>query len=185
MAQAVPMHQMHLGQTGMAEAVPVAQPLQNRDGCGALRCIHSTLLIFGVINLIVGIICVLTANITGLVFGLLTGILGIVSGAMMSPCGCCSDPGSPGTVKTISILSMVNIVLHLAEMGFTAYYMAWVSTECGKYNGSCGSLGDAIIGVLAAIFAWYFTSFAICVGAAFTAWKESSRLSAAAPLNAV
>jgi hypothetical protein len=87
--------------------------------------------------------------------------------------------------------------LHLAEMGFTAYYMALVSTECGKLNGSCGSLGDAIIGVLAAIFAWYFTSFVICVGAAFTAWKESSkltawnawkessRLSAASPLNAV
>ena len=160
-------------------AVPLSIVAMPR-GCGALRCIHDTLLIFGVINLIVGIICALTANIAGLVFGLLTGILGIVSGAMMNPCGCCPDPGSPGTVKTISILSMVNIVLHLAEMGFTAYYMAWVSTECGKLNGSCGSLGDVL-----AIFAWYFTSFVICVGAAFTAWKESSRLSAAAPLNAV
>jgi hypothetical protein len=175
----------------MFQTVPVAhslQLLQNRDGCATLRCIHITLLIFGVFNLILAILNFLTSNIMGLIFGLLTGILGIVPGAMMNTCGCCSDPGLPGTVKCISIMSIINSVLHVIEMGWHAYWTAIIiRSQCYSCSpdGFIGCFCGLVIAILTAFIIWYFVSFVICVVAAvnaWKAWKETSKMSSAEQL---
>ena len=152
---------------------------------GNLRCLHIAMIVFGCIHVVVGIVNLMGANIVGLLFALATGILGIVAGAMVNPCGCCSDPAS-GTVKCVAIMSIINSVIHVAEMGFTIWYIALVAGACNSAARGCGSLGDAIVGILVASFIWIFISFVICAAGAVVAWREASKMSAApqaAPSN--
>jgi hypothetical protein len=62
------------------------------EGCGPFRCTHITVMIFGIINIILGISSISEANWVGLFMNLAMGSLGIAAGAMANPCGCCSDP---------------------------------------------------------------------------------------------
>ena len=144
--------------------------------CG-VSCLHVAIIVFGCIHVVVGIINLLGDNIVGLVFALTTGVLGIVAGAMVNPCGCCSDPAGP-TFKCAAILSVINSVIHAAEMGFTIWYIVEISKLCNTYGG-CGALGDAAVGILVAILMWIFISFAICAAGAVVAWREASKMSAA------
>ena len=151
-----------------------------------LRCLHITLIVFGCIHVVVGIINLLDDNIVGLVFALTTGVLGIVAGAMVNPCGCCSDPAG-GTFKSAAILSVINSVIHAAEMGFTIWVIVEFIKLC-KANqdpyGGCGALGVApavAVGILVAILMWIFISFAICAAGAVVAWREASKMSADKP----
>jgi len=143
------------------------------------------MIVFGCIHVVVGIVNLMGANIVGLLFALATGILGIVAGAMVNPCGCCSDPAS-GTVKCVAIMSIINSVIHVAEMGFTIWYIALVAGACNSAPRGCGSLGDAIVGILVASLIWIFISFVICAAGAVVAWREASKMNAApqaAPSN--
>ena len=82
------------------------------------RCIHVTLMVFGIINVVRAILGIVTAPI---VLYVAMGILGITAGAMMNPCGYCSDPHAGDcafglNTKCIAIVSMVNSLFHLAVL---------------------------------------------------------------------
>jgi len=152
-------------------------------------CLHVAIIVFGCIHVVVGIINLLDDNIVGLLFAafaLTTGVLGIVAGAMVNPCGCWSDPAG-GTFKCAAILSVINSVIHAAEMGFTIWVIVEFIKLC-KANqdpyGGCGFLGVApavAVGILVATLMWIFISFAICAAGAVVAWREASKMSADKP----
>jgi hypothetical protein len=163
------------------------EPEIRRSGClCGVSCLHVAIIVFGCIHVVVGIINLLDDNIVGLVFAafaLTTGVLGIVAGAMVNPCGCWSDPAG-GTFKCAAILSVINSVIHAAEMGFTIWVIVEFIKLC-KANqdpyGGCGFLGVApavAVGILVAILMWIFISFAICAAGAVVAWREASKMSA-------
>ena len=164
-----------------AQMVPVAQTvpvvvLANREGCAGLRCTHITITVFGFINLIVGILSIISGNLVAFILDLTMGILGIVAGLLMNPCGCCTDPVSGScaggkNTKCIAIISIVNSVIHLVVIILTILLMTAIGDACDIGRGGCGGFGGAIVAILGAITGWYFVSLIVCIMAAVTAWK--------------
>ena len=151
-----------------------------------LRCLHITMIIFGCIQVsfILLSIALASGSSTG-IFGLflvVTGILGIVAGAMINPCGFCSDPG-PGTVKCIAIISYINSVLHavVIVLLMIVLVMILMSSDDRDDDRADDIRGLVIIG---SVILWYFINFIICAAAGVVAWQTASKMSAA-PSNDV
>ena len=155
--------------------------LKVQEGCGPFRCIHITVMIFGIINVILGILSLFSENVVGLVMFLVMGSLGIAAGAMANPCGCCSDP-VPGTchccnpagTKCIAAVSITNSVFHVVIMIFIIVSMVVIGEGCDVTgNNRCLGIGGAIVAILGAFLAWFVVSLIICVVAAVYAFKAT------------
>ena len=181
-AQATP---VALGAPVMAQPAPVggAQPaFEVRTGCGPLRCMHITVMVFGIINLVLGILSIFTANWIGLLMGLAMGALGITAASLMNPCGCCTDP-VPGTceccnpagTKCIAAVNIVNCVVHIVQMILIIVLMVMIGEACDvtSKDNQCLGFGQAIVAVLGAFLGWYTISLIICVVAAVYAFKAT------------
>ena len=153
-AQATP---VALGTPVLAQAAPVAGVQtafgqEVRSGCGPLRCIHITVMIFGIINLFVGLMSMVSDSWFGLIMGLAMGALGITAGSMMNamtPCGCCSDP-VPGTcqccnpagTKCIAGVNIANCVLHIVNIILIIIIVVAVGEGCDLTSDNrCGGRG--------------------------------------------
>ena len=181
-AQATP---VALGAPVMAQPAPVggAQPaFEVRAGCGPLRGIHITVMVFGIINLVLGILSIFTANWIGLLMGLAMGALGITAASLMNPCGCCTDP-VPGTceccnpagTKCIAAVNIVNCVVHIVQMILIIVLMVMIGEACDvtSKDNQCLGFGRAIVAILGAFLGWYTISLIICVVAAVYAFKAT------------
>ena len=170
----------------MGGAGPPAQAFPagtvHKEGCGPVRCIHVTLLVFAVINTILAFVSILFGQYIALAFGLVMGALGIAGGSMMNACGCCSDPvygtceacsGDSGCscgTKCIAIVHAVNSVVHIVQIILIILFMVAIGNACQVTGDSrCGGLGQAVVGILGAFCGWYVISLIICVVALFYA----------------
>ena len=109
MAQATAVMPVAQATPALAQVVPAGglqTGLKVREGCGPFRCIHITVMIFGIINIILGILSIFSANWVGLFMNLAIGSLGIAAGAMANPCGCCSEP-VPGLILFLAALILL------------------------------------------------------------------------------
>ena len=168
----------------MAQPAPVggAQPaFEVRAGCGPLRGIHITVMVFGINNLVLGILSIFSANWIGFVMGLAMGALGITAASLMNPCGCCTDP-VPGTceccnpagTKCIAAVNIVNCVVHIVHMILIIVFMVAIGEACDVTGDNrCLGLGQDIVIILGAFLGWYTISLIICVVAAVYAFKAT------------
>ena len=182
-AQATP---VALGAPVMAQPAPVggAQPaFEVRTGCGPLRCMHITVMVFGIINLVLGMLSIFSANWIGFFMGLAMGALGITAASLMNPCRCCTQdhdpvPGTceccnPAGTKCIAAVNIVNCVVHIVNIILINVLMAAIGEECDVTNNQCHGFGEAIFVILGAFLAWYAISLIICVVAAVYACKAT------------
>ena len=175
----------------MGGAGPPAQAFPagtlHKEGCGPLRCIHVTVLVFGVINTILAFFSIFSANWGGLAIGLIMGSLGIAGGSMMNACGCCTDPvygtcdacsGDSGCscgTKCVAIVHVVNIVVHIVCIILLIVLMVQIGDICNVTGDSrCGGLGQAFVAILGAFCGWYVISLIVCAVALFFALKVTA-----------
>ena len=175
----------------MGGAGPPAQAFPagtlHKEGCGPLRCIHVTVLVFGVINTILAFFSIFSANWGGLAIGLIMGSLGIAGGSMMNACGCCTDPvygtcdacsGDSGCscgTKCVAIVHVVNIVVHIVCIILLIVLMVQIGDICNVTGDSrCGGLGQAFVAILGTFCGWYVISLIVCAVALFFALKVTA-----------
>ena len=146
---------------------------------------HITVMVFGIINLVLGILSIFAANWIGFFMGLAMGALGITAASLMNPCRCCTQdhdpvPGTceccnPAGTKCIAAVNIVNCVVHIVQMILIIVLMVMIGEACDvtSNDNQCLGFGQAIVAVLGAFLGWYTISLIICVVAAVYAFKAT------------
>ena len=165
-------------------------------------CLHITMIVFGCLDVLAGIFVLFSDDIFTLsdktvafVFALSTGLLGIAAGELVGGGGCagsgCSSAPRGEKIKCAAIMSVINSVIHAAEIVMGLVFIGEVnrtvdsceSTSCEPmcymYSG-CTAREEKLLRqllLLATInIIWLLISFGICAACAVLAWSTASTI---------